>query len=478
LSYTSLRFMLFVALALLLYRLCRARYRAAVLLVLSYIFYCTWSVHAAVWLAGATLFTFVGARLAANPQTSEHKSAEHRNWLFAVLVVLLTGYLFFFKLAAIAAVPGVERIALPLGLSYYTFKLISYVLDCYWGKIEPETRIVSFASYVAFFPQLMGGPIQRAESYLAQLPPIRLSIGEGLPRIVWGLFKKIAVADQLGLTVNYVYANVRSLHGAQLLAGFLLFPLQLYADFSGLTDIAIGLGLLFGIRGPENFNRPFTASTITDFWRRWHMTLTGWLGDYVFTPLRMATRNAGTASVVFSITVNTVAIGLWHGFTWGYFAFGLVHSAYLVTEALTSKVRARFFRKNPRLDDWGSRLGSVMVFFLATIGFVFFRAAKVTDAAWGLVHVWDGLSRFSADLGVLIRAVSLRPLVIGLIGFACIEVGERFRPDAWIKGSYSRWPDWAQEMFGATTMTLLVAAVYLLLMANPGQDRPFIYEVF
>jgi alginate O-acetyltransferase complex protein AlgI len=478
LSYTSLRFMLFVTFALLLYRLCPARYRAAVLLVLSYLFYCTWSLHAAIWLAAVTLFTFFGARLAAKPKPSNGESTEHGKWLFVVLVVLLTSYLVFFKLAAIAAVPGVARIGLPLGLSYYTFKLISYVLDCYWGKIQPETRLVSFASYVAFFPQLMGGPIQRAESYLQQLPPMKLSIAEGLPRIVWGLFKKIAVADQLGLTVNYVYANVRSLHGAQLLAGFLLFPLQLYADFSGLTDIAIGLGLLFGIRGPENFNRPFTASTITDFWRRWHMTLTNWLGDYVFTPLRMATRNAGTASVVFSITVNTVAIGLWHGFTWGYFAFGLVHSAYLVTEALTSKVRARFFRKNPNLDGWGSNLGSVMVFVLATIAFVFFRATHVSDAAWGLVHVWDGLRSFSTDLGVLIAAVSLRPLVIGLVGFACIEVGERFRPDVWMRKSFLNWPGWAQQMFGATTMTLLVAAVYLLLMANPGSDRPFIYEAF
>jgi alginate O-acetyltransferase complex protein AlgI len=478
LSYSSLRFMLFVALALGLYRLCPARYRAAVLLVLSYIFYCTWSLEAAAWLAGVTLFTFFGARLAAHPGSSEPESHERGKWLFVVLVVLLTGYLVFFKLAAIAAVPGVGRIALPLGLSYYTFKLISYVLDCYWGKIRPEMRIVPFASYVAFFPQLMGGPIQRAESYLPQLPPVRLAIAEGLPRIVWGLFKKIAVADQLGLTVNYVYANVRSLHGAQLLAGFLLFPLQLYADFSGLSDIAIGLGLLFGIRGPENFNRPFTAATITDFWRRWHMTLTGWLGDYVFTPLRMATRNAGTASVVFSITVNTVAIGLWHGFTWGFLAFGLAHSAYLVTEALTSKARSRFFRKNPNLDGWGSRLGSVMVFFLAMIAFVFFRAAHVSDAAWGLVHACDGLSTFSADIGVLIRAVSLRPLVIGLVGFACIEIGERFRPDVWMRKSFATWPVWAQQMFGATTMTLLVAAVYLLLMSNPGPDRPFIYEVF
>lgn len=481
-SYTSLRFMLFVAIALALYGVCPARFRAGLLLVLSYLFYCTWSLEAAAWLAAVTLFTYFGALLAARNRAAEGATPpaapERARWLYVCLVGLLAAYLVFFKLAAIGAAPGLGRIALPLGLSYYTFKLISYVLDCYWGKIEPERRIVAFASYVAFFPQLMGGPIQRAESYLPQLPPMRLSLAEGLPRIVWGLFKKTAIADQLGITVNYVFANMRALHGWQLIAGFVLFPLQLYADFSGLSDIAIGLGLLFGIRGPENFNRPFTAATITEFWRRWHMTLTNWLGDYLFTPLRMATRGAGTASVVLSITVNTVAIGLWHGFTWGYFVFGLAHSAYLVVEALTSKARARFFRTNPGLDAWGSTLGPAMVFVLATIAFVFFRSVHISDAVWGLLHMGLGLGSFSAQLRALVAEVSLRPLAIGLAGFACLEFGERFRPDVWIRGKFSAWPGWARDMFGAATMTLLVAAVFLLLTSNPGPDRPFIYEAF
>ena len=472
-TYTSLRFLIFVAIALVLYRLCPARFRAGLLLFLSYAFYCTWSVEAAIWLAGATVFSYFAARLVGNST-----STARTRWVFAAVICLLVGYLAFFKLAAVSAIPGLGRLALPLGLSYYTFKLISYVIDCYWGTIAPERRIVPFAAYVAFFPQLMGGPIQRAGSFLEQIPPLRMSIAEGLPRIVWGLAKKVIVADQLAQTVNYVFSHIHELHGSQLILGFVLFPFQLYADFSGLTDIALGLGIMFGIRGPENFNRPFTASTITEFWRRWHMSLTNWLGDYVFTPLRMATRQAGTASVVFSITVNTVAIGLWHGLTWGYFTFGVVHSGYLVTEALTAKSRSRFFRENPKLDRWGNWLGSVMVFVLATLAFVFFRSVRIGDAAWGLVHMGDGLGTFSSDLASLIAIVSLRPLVIGLIGCAGIEVAERFRPDRWIREAVGHWPIWAQEMTTATAMTLLVAAVYLLLMANPGSERPFIYEAF
>ena len=127
---------------------------------------------------------------------------------------------------------------------------------------------------MAFFPQILAGPIQRAGDFLSQMPPVRTRVSAGLPRIVWGLVKKLAVADQLAPTVDYVFTHMRSLHGAPMMVGFYLFPLQLYADFSGLTDIAIGVGLLFGIQAPEKLNRPFTASSITEFWRRWHMSLT------------------------------------------------------------------------------------------------------------------------------------------------------------------------------------------------------------
>ena len=143
-------------------------------------------------------------------------------------------------------------------------------------------RVGDFAAYVAFFPQILAGPIQRPADYFSQLPPIPARVTDALPRIAWGLVKKLLIADNLAPAVNYVYANVGGLHGAPLWVGFYLFPLQIYADFSALTDIAIGTGRLLGITGPENFNRPFTATSISDFWRRWHMSLTSWLLDYVF----------------------------------------------------------------------------------------------------------------------------------------------------------------------------------------------------
>src|SRR5262249_55675596 len=159
-----------------------------------------------------------------------------------------------------------------LGISYYTFKLISYVLEVHWGKMDACRRVADFAGYVAFFPQIVAGPIQRPADYLGQLPAVPSRVSEALSRIAWGCIKKLIIADNLAPAVGYVYSHVTGLEGAPLWLGFYLFPLQLYADFSGLTDIAIGAGKLFGITGPENFNRPFTATSISDYWRRWHMS--------------------------------------------------------------------------------------------------------------------------------------------------------------------------------------------------------------
>lgn len=465
--------MLSVAAALALYRLCPVPLRSAFLLLVSYGFYCTWSTKAAAALAAATVFTFFAGRWAGDTQS------KHRAKVAALCgTCVLVCYLAFLKTAAVTPLPGLGRLALPLGVSYYTFKLISYVMDTYWGRVEPARRFIPFAAYVAFFPQILAGPIQRPGDFLRQMPPWRTAASAGLPRMVWGLTKKVAVADQLAPTVNYVFTHMQALHGVPLLAGFYLFPLQLYADFSGLTDIAIGLGLLFGIQSPENFNRPFTASTITEFWRRWHISLTSWLGDYVFTPLRMTTRTLGRFGLALSITVNTVAIGIWHGLTWGYFTFGLMHAGYLVAEALTSRQRSRFFKSRPHLGLAGDWLGRFYVFHAAAIAFLFFRATTVRDAAWGLTHLCAGLSSLGGGLAALTAAIDTRPLFIGLAGCAVIECIERFRPAQWLQRIASGLPPWARQVAHAAVLFELAVAVLLLLSASSGAERPFIYEAF
>lgn len=474
-SFTEPVFLLYVAVCAALNRLCPARFRAAFLLLASYGFYLTWNPVAAGLLAVLTILTFSAALAVENARlTGTGRLAS----VGMAMVALLVGYLAAFKVALLTPTHGIAGLIMPLGISYYTFKLLSYVLDVHWGKLPAETRLVNFAAYVAFFPQIVAGPIQRPGDFLAQLPPKPVSVAEAAPRIAWGFVKKLIIADNLAPTVNTIYAHVTGLHGAPLWVGFYLFPLQLYADFSGLTDIALGTGRLFGITGPENFNRPFTASSISDFWRRWHMSLTNWLVDYVFVPLRMATRRAGTFGLVLSITVNMVAIGLWHGLTFGYFVFGVLNAAYLVVDALTSRDRAKFFKRNPAWDAAGTWLGWLLTFHLILIAEVFFRAPRVSDAVWLLAHLWSGLSGFTAFFTSGLMEGQARGLTIGLVGYLILELGERYRPDLRAKELYHSSPRWVQWSFYSAGIVIGIFAMAMLVAYAGDKKSPFLYEIF
>jgi alginate O-acetyltransferase complex protein AlgI len=467
LSYTSFIFLVFLAVAAFLYRLCPIRWRPALLLVLSYVFYLTWAPTAVLLLAALTVLTFFGAR-----------ASGTGGWIAPALTVLLTACLAAFKIALLTPSHGLAGLVMPLGISIYTFKLISYVLDVHWGKIAPEKSLTRFAAYVSFFPQIVAGPIQRPDDFFSQLPPSRVSLPAALPRMAWGFTKKLLIADNLAPAVNYVYAHVSSLQGVPLWIGFYLFPLQLYADFSGLTDIAIGAGRLFGVNGPENFDRPFTASSVSEYWRRWNMSFTNWLRDYVFMPLRMATRAAGNLGLAFSITVNMVAIGLWHGLTYGFLLFGLLHSGYLIAEAFTSRWRSRFFKRHNRWNAAGNFLGWLLTFHLVAFALVFFRSPRVSDAFWLLEHLSTEWANSAAALKSILAQLQPRILLIGLAGYAVLELGERYRPDLWIKNmgdSAPRWQRWSFYFVAAMTLTV---GLGLLLVHSGGARSPFIYEIF
>ena len=443
------------------------------LLAISYGFAFTWSVRAALAMLVATVFTFLMARFGGDSGSRQRAQAA-----FFLGITVLALYLAFFKITAVLPFGRMGRLAFPLGLSYYTFKLMSYMIDVYWGKMEPARSFTQFASAIAFFPQMAAGPIQRPADFLPQLPPSRSAVGMGFSRLVWGLAKKILIADNLAPTVNYVFGHIHGLHGAGLLAGFYLFPLQMYADFSALTDVALGIGMMFGIQGPENFNRPFTASSISSFWRRWHMSLTNWLADYLFTPLRMATRSAGTAGLALSITLNMLAVGLWHGLTWGYFIFGLLNALYLVGDVLSARSRTAFWKARPQLEILGVWAGWLLTIHLFFLAMVFFRARAVADAAWLLGNAWSGLGTIRLDLSQLAAQVGSHSLLLGLGGFAILELAERFRPDAWwgrVEPTVPGWARWAVR----SVIVVCVAGGFFLLTVRPGmQESPFLYQVF
>ena len=476
-TFTSFNFLLLLPLIVALYQIVPPRGRSLYLLVVSYGFYWAWSPYGAAALAVATGLTFYAGNVVGNP------ASERRGRIvFLVAIVLLVTYLSIFKIAAVVPLGSFAGVALPLGLSYYTFKLMSYIIDIYWGKIKPATNRMDFAAAIAFFPQLSAGPIQRPADFLQQIPPAQTLIWQGLARVVWGLAKKMLIADSLAPSVNYVYSHIGArpggLDGAALLAGFYLFPLQLYADFSALTDIALGIGMMFGIQGPENFNRPFTASSISDFWRRWHMSLTNWLADYLFTPLRMATRSAGTAGLVLSIAINMVAIGLWHGITWGYLMFGLVHAVFLIVDALTTRNRAAFFKAYPGWNRLGEWAGWVLTFHLVLIALVFFRAHSVSDAAWLLSHAWLGFGHAKRDVSHLLAITGSKVLLMGLAGYAALDVAERFRPDQWWWHYQLTAPHWLRRSMEFATVVSVVALLVLLTIRSGNHASSFLYQVF
>jgi alginate O-acetyltransferase complex protein AlgI len=473
-SFTSVEYLFFLLVAIAVCSSIPRRLQPLSILLLSCAFYAFWDVRALIPLGGAVLLAY-GSALGIEKAGREGV----RKGLAFGSVTLLVATLLLLKDLPKSSRPSDWLV--PLGISYYTFKLVSYVLDVFWGKQRAERDLIALASYALFFPQIVAGPIQRSADYLIQVrtpePLSRARLMRGTGRLALGLFKKLVIADHIGITLNAVYGQVHAYSGAPLLCAFYLFPIQLYADFSGLTDIAIGSALMLGIESPENFDHPFSATNISEYWRRWHMSLTTWTVDYVLTPLRMATRNWNRIGLVFSIFANMMTIALWHGIAWTYFSFGLVHSAFVSVDALTLKTRKTFFRANPAWKAWAGWGGSILTFHLVAFGMVFWRAKTVSDAFWILRHMWVPLGALTSDVAQLVLSGAWHSLVIGMAAYTLLELAEKCRlkmPVIHDLQASARWLRWS--VYAVSSLALVVG---LLLMFIHGSVRePFLYEVF
>lgn len=478
-NFLSIQFALFLAAAVACFHLCPRRYRHLVLLAASYGFYFLSSHWVILGIFTATVVTFFAAQALDRPSFADRsghdrsgydrsgynrsgydrseKTPSGRMTIMALTVGALVVYLMFFK-ALVPLKPLLTNATispqwlatfvtanplLPLGISYYTFRLISYIVDVYWEKIPAERNFVDFATYVAFFPHIVAGPIQRGGDFLEQIhsggPKVNPAImTEGLRRMLMGCFKKAVIADNLGYLVGLAYPTLQPLAPSSSLLAFYLFPLQLYADFSALTDIAVGCSLLFGIRSPENFASPFSGTSISQYWRGWHMSLTNWLKDYVFMPLRMATRGAGNWGLAFSLMVNMILIGLWHNLSWTFFIFGAMHGIFLTVDALSARARANFFKFHPQWDSAANWIGPVFTFHLVALSSVFVRAESVPQAL-------DVLSRLFIFGPQFLAVLHNRETMIGLVGLALWIIFELLRRRGWLAPLIAApaWTRWA-----------------------------------
>ena len=365
------------------------------LLLASYFFYgyADWKMLPLLIVA-TLIFYYLGKAIAGA------KSEKQGYWLTFVGVALGVGTLLYFKyfnffiesFASLFNAVGLHtnlhtfNIIMPLGISFFTFRLLSYIIDIYRGKGQPTDDIIAFGTYVAFFPCILSGPIDRP-AFIKQLQAKRDfnydQAVDGCRQILWGLFKKIAVADSCAIYVDRVWGDIAHQNGSTLIFAAILYSFQMYADFSGYSDMAIGVGKLIGFKIADNFKTPFFALNIADYWRRWHITLTSWLTDYVFMPLNIKFRDWDNWGMILAIIINMVVVGMWHGANWTFAVFGLYHGLLFVPLILSGS----FMKKSklqtnrlglPILKDFGRM---VLTFTLVNIGLILFRAPSIS-AAW------------------------------------------------------------------------------------------------
>ncbi|WKN42338.1 MBOAT family O-acyltransferase [Tunicatimonas pelagia] len=274
------------------------------------------------------------------------------------------------------------NVLLPLGISFYTFQGMSYTIDVFRGLQQPERHLGIFSTYLMFYPQLVAGPIERASHLLSQFYEKHTfkvdTAAYGLRLMLLGFFKKVVIADRLGIFVSEIYAQPEAYSGLLVLLGVVLFSFQLYCDFSGYTDIAIGAAAVMGFRLMENFNRPFIATSISDFWRRWHISLSSWINDYLYNPIAIQKRNWGKWGLIYAALFSFTLIGLWHGANWNFVIFGLLHGLALSYEILTKKRRRKLSKRLP-VSFYGN-LSMLLTFSFFTFSIIFFRSANVAQA--------------------------------------------------------------------------------------------------
>ncbi len=369
------------------------------LLLASYLFYGLWDWRFLGLLIASSLIDYLAGLAIRNS-----KQKKTRKFLLYTSILWNLGVLFTFKYfnffideftslfssEGIATSFTIWNVIIPIGLSFYTFQTMSYTIDVYKERIQPTKNLLEFLCFVSFFPQLVAGPIERAKFLLPQFENKRIfnlqQSKEGLRQILWGLFKKVLVADKLGLAVTLAFENPENYGALTLAFAAALFSFQVYCDFSGYTDIAVGTAKLFGFKLHNNFRIPYLAKSITAFWQRWHITLTNWFTDYVYIPFIKSFKKITVSIRVIGLLVTMLLVGFWHGANWTFLAFGLFNGVILAVE------RIPVFGKKKTLAKWLPTtpiLVTLLYFFsITSISSIFFRAESIADAWFILQRIF------------------------------------------------------------------------------------------
>ncbi|RLD74697.1 MAG: MBOAT family protein [Bacteroidetes bacterium] len=367
------------------------RYRSILLLVGSYIFYMAWKWEFAFLMLAITFVNYWSGYKIARTNNKLHKKL----WLAFALMFSL-GTLVYFKYAnffidnfiTLLQQLGINNnisylhVILPVGISFYTFQALSYSLDIYRNKTEVENSPVNFAVYVAFFPQLVAGPIERSTHLLKQFKEKHHfnseNLIEGSKMFIWGLFKKVVIADRLGIYVDNVYASPNGHSGATLALATFFFAIQIYCDFSGYSDMAIGSARILGFRIMQNFNLPYLASSISNFWKRWHISLSTWFADYLYIPL--GGNRVSIYRWIFNIFFVFIVSGFWHGANWTFIIWGALHAFYYLVEYIGDQSLKQASLQSLKNTSFYRLFKIASVFLFVCYAWIFFRAESTHDA--------------------------------------------------------------------------------------------------
>ena len=358
-------------------------------------------------------------------------------------------------------------IIVPLGISFFTFRTISYILDVDKGKIEASKDWVVFFNYVSFFPSILSGPIDKSKTFVPQLENKRVydfnQSADGFRQILWGLFKKVVIADNCAISTNLIFEDYHSLPASSLLLGAFLYAIQIYADFSGYSDIAIGISRLLGFNISKNFDFPFFSQNIAEFWRKWHISLTSWLTEYVFTPLSISFRDYGKWGLILAIIINFTICGIWHGANWTYVLFGFLHGIYFIPLIIKGTLnKKKKIGKDKLLPSFKEFVNIIGTFTLVMFTMVIFRSETIGKAFDFYLNLFSK-SLFSKP------SLLHKPLLLLIFIFITIEWFGRGKQYA-IAVLGSSWPK--------PIRYILYYLIVILILWYSGKDQQFIYFKF
>lgn len=400
-SFTSFNFWLIFPLIFVFYWAIPAKWntwRKVLLLVVSYLLYMNWKPSFAIVLLGVTLVTYWGGaclQLRDNSKERKVNRRKHLVWLFALLgllPLLVFKYYNFLNdsisvgLASVGlqfALPGLNW-AIPVGISFFTFQAVGYMLDVYHGRVKAEKNLLDYLLFVSFFPQVMSGPISKADELIPQIKtPHKFDYEQGkqgLKYLLWGMFIKLVIADRLGLFVDTVYANYIHYSGSTCFVASIFYTLQIYCDFAGYSLMAIGTARTLGFNLINNFRRPYLAVSITDFWKRWHISLTRWLTQQVYIPLGGS--RCSKARTYWNIFVTFLVSGIWHGANWTFIVWGIMHGIFQIIE------KALGWQKYEGHNCAVKAVRICVTFLLVNFAWIFFRMPNISDACLVIVKMF------------------------------------------------------------------------------------------